>query len=396
MRSWSCPGCCISSDVVLTFKRLSSSPPTAQAQTVSSGAVATPKKAAFEPKPAGEDSACLSCASCVSDSRFELTFRTVCPATPPSKAAPKTPARAEVTSSGLRRASPQVSRATPRSTTALRQEALLARTPSAANHMRKLSEPSASSGSVLAPDSIARKASSSLRRTSSVATSATPSHTRTHSLASRTPRTSIAAPPSTTNPVSSTVDRSHRRTSSVPHLTPSISRSSNAIQLASHTPRTTSTFARAPLGEINARSGLPRSTSTAEDKTSSQSKVGRSTIGTLHKKDGTRSLNSSTSDASITQQDNARRPLESISQLSERVAASRLNYTLPSSTAVPSSNTMTTTASKIARPASTSGLRAPVGSRSLAGLNAGASTGPAPTLESVRAALASLEARRRK
>jgi hypothetical protein len=209
------------------------------------------------------------------------------------------------------------------------------------------------------------------------------------SAATRPARPSVVRPPAPPLAVSATPSRAqHRRTSSVPVIATPLPRSASATRLnaAFANARTPVAAGRTPLV------GLNPSVNAAPSEPASDPKPSASPAKTISRKDGTRSLSSS-----LLRPDGA--PLSSsnssLSALSQRVSSSRLHsrslYALPGN-ALSAAPSVGTAASKVPRQSSlASGLRAPtasVGSKSAAG--------PPPTLESVRAALASLEARRRK
>lgn len=204
--------------------------------------------------------------------------------------------------------------------------------------------------------------------------------------ATRSARPSVVRPPAPPPAASATPSQArHRRTSSVPVNSTPLLRSASAARLnaAFANARTPIAAGRTPLV------GLNSTVNAAPTQPEVDVKLAPSPAKTLNRKDGTRSLNSSLSSTSNS----------SLSALSERVSSSRLHsrslYALPgsaSSSSVAAAPTVLA-GSRLPRQTSSlaSGIRAPTataGSKPVAG--------PAPTLESVRAALASLEARRRK
>lgn len=208
-------------------------------------------------------------------------------------------------------------------------------------------------------------------------------------LADRSARPVIARPPVGASTVNATPTRAqHRRTSSVPVAATPAARSASAARLtaAFATARTPVAPGRTPLAGLDPTVNAPEPAGIL--------KIAPSPTKTVSQRGGTRSLSHSTS------RPDESNPLStsnsSLLALSERVSSSRLHsrslHTLPgsASAAAPAGGA---TASRLPRQASqaASGIRAPTASA-----GSKPTGGSAPTLESVRAALASLEARRRK
>lgn len=211
------------------------------------------------------------------------------------------------------------------------------------------------------------------------------------SLSTRQPRTSIAPLPAAP---SATPARSlHRRTSSASAIT-------GSTPLPRAFARGPAVGGRTPLVGSNPSVNALLPAGPVDDPTATRLKDMSVRIQTLNKKDGTRSLNSSLSRPAV---DGGALALSggsnaSLSTLSERVSSSRLQsrsvYALPCA----STGSAATSASRLPRdPSLASGIRAPSSSSAATKAASGAAGAKAaPTLESVRAALASLEARRRK